>query len=88
MPFVKLLVGAVCILGLCMPALEAGVLIVSENESARGPKGVITSKAYIDTDRMLVNVSWPRRLTLKATGTTRSPMRTWRQNSDAWLAQC
>ncbi|MDZ7379223.1 MAG: DUF3617 domain-containing protein, partial [candidate division KSB1 bacterium] len=36
-----------------------GVLIVSEDESALGPKGVFTSKAYIDKDRMRAEVGDP-----------------------------
>jgi hypothetical protein len=36
--------------------LEAGVLIVSENESVLGPKSVFTSKAYVDKDRMRIEM--------------------------------
>jgi len=54
MRFLQLLCSIVCLLGLVVPGLEAGVLIVSDYESAPEHKGVSTSQVYVDRDRMRV----------------------------------
>jgi hypothetical protein len=56
MRFLSLLCSIVCLLGIVVPELEAGVLIVSDYESAPEHKGVSTSKAYVDRDRMRVEI--------------------------------
>lgn len=57
MKFLRLLCSVVCLLGMVVPGLEAGVLIVSDYESALEHKGSSTSKAYVDRDRMRVETS-------------------------------
>ena len=57
MQLFQLLCSVVWLLGILVPGLEAGVLIVSDYESAHAPQGVSTSKAYVDRDRMRVEMS-------------------------------
>src|SRR5262249_46834896 len=54
MKFFKLFCSVVCLMGICVSALAAGVLIVSNHDTASGQKGSTTVKAYIDKDRMRV----------------------------------
>ncbi len=56
MKLFQLLCSVVCMIGIFVPGLEAGVLIVNSHESALEPKEVVTHKAYVDRDRMRVEM--------------------------------
>lgn len=56
MIFVRLLCSIVCLMGIFVAGLEAGVLIVSSHESSPEPNRVSTHKAYVDKDRMRVEL--------------------------------
>jgi hypothetical protein len=56
MKFFKILLGVSLVIGIFSSSLHAGILMVSAHQSAVNSQDALTSKAYVDKDRMRVEM--------------------------------